>query len=326
MNKSIAKQSAMLGAHYLLYAIQKNGKFIYLRDMKGNPVNGQYNLLRHAGAVWAMHQVFEWMESKLVKLENSWSLADKKPVIEYLEHYIHIMEDDNLSNFLVDDNGVCKLGGNALAYLVFMDSDKATAKNLLDGLKEFINDDGSIKFSKFVMDTGLPSDWESEYYPGEAALALVKAGEFDLCYKVITHLYNNRDKEKPLQDHWLMQAIEILYGVIIEFPEEGFDEQLSLLNNYMEKLTMEIILNPLDYINRACPLACRMEGLIASYKMLGDPLTLDVISNYLNRLVSFQNKEEGKPMYGAFWDKGGYRIDYTQHAICALNSFSNLTI
>ena len=167
-------------AHYLVRATKDDGRFRYLINL--NPtaaVPRDYNVLRHAGAVYALTQV-------QARWPNSATLAAITRATRYLlQHYSATLPQRPAalaiwSQPIVMGRREAKLGGAGLALLalVRLSPLAPTLSRRIDrtGLATFIDymqkPDGTF-YSKFYTDArGRSAAWTSLYYPGEAAFGM----------------------------------------------------------------------------------------------------------------------------------------------------------
>lgn len=317
-----AMTCAHSGAQYLNNQITKSGKFIYARDSMGLKKKGKYNMLRHAGAVWALSTL-----GKSYKLKFS----NHPLALDYLMGKVKLSGNrDEFTMACMVDKGITKLGGNALTMLALEAEHTITidlVKSCLTmGIKFWVHCDGSFTYHKINLDTQEPSDFISEYYPGEVVLALTRYKSYELAYKICNNLFEKRDSiggdpHMSIHDHWLLQGLSELYTYFSDVPiRQGW------LASYMYAIKELMMKEPQAYLERACPLACRLEGLIAMQRAYPLNSTLDFITMLIPKLWSYQQSDVKHPAYGAFIDHNEYRIDYTQHAICALHAYSQLEL
>lgn len=309
MDVAKALDIAKSGTEYLARQADNSGMFVYERNKRGEDVShiSNYNILRHCGCIWAMKPLLE--ESNLaIRRALNYSLSQ-------------ITQD-----YIKDKGYQLKLGGNALAALAYKGNGHESFGNrMVNGmLYTFLcPDTGRIKHSKFKLyrdGTMHESKFISEYYPGEAALALCEYGQYDIAYKVCMWLRLTRDaKLPPLQDHWLLQALERLYT---HYKEEN-PSRASFCLHYASLIAAAIIQLFNEY-DRVTPTACRTEGLIAYYNIDPSKIVLNAIKRNLEIQASFQCSDN-EEMNGAFFENTGKtRIDYTQHNISAFYRYYKL--
>lgn len=317
MNKLHLNHIVLRAVSYLRRQIQLDGSFVYWRDEQGNEIDKHYNMLRHCGCVWAISCANKLFPDP--DLERSIMLAAR-----FIRSNMVSCETSESEGemALVLDHGFAKLGGNALAYLALTESglmDARLQQGLVNGLRFFLTSDAGIRFYKFSPHNGHITGLVSEYYPGEAALALCIAHEHELAEQLVRTLKITRDKDKVLQDHWLMQALECLMLHSFALPSDKSKLlQLFILNYYAEIFT-EINTDRV-YWGRNTPMACRAEGLLSYLSVLhkiGDVQTYIkarvLLDEIVSQLVTFQ--VDGGVLDGAFLDKNTARIDYTQHSL-----------
>jgi hypothetical protein len=319
---------AKAGANKLAELTLESGKFSYRYDAISNAKLSGYNVLRHSGTVWSMLDVFS-----VTKDEQLLTAANRAVTYLFNEHLRFFR---SYLNFCILEKNSIKLGGNALAAL-------ALAK-LYEINKSDVLRDTSYRLCLFILEqrkrhgdfvhkryfkSGKISSFRSEYYVGEALLALLA------CYRITgdSILLNTvREVEADLaaegygvreQSHWMLYSLEQL---------QQFDKSPHIFV-HAEQIATEIIDKP-NYLNwgRSTPTACRTEGLLAFLRMLPpDTATgsiqntaLKCIEENLRHQLVFQTKD------GAFTRGGGdrrdreVRIDYIQHNISAFLHFSQL--
>ncbi|MBZ9610375.1 hypothetical protein [Rheinheimera maricola] len=316
---------AKAACQYLARQVQDDGQFVYLRSAKGKHlVNKPYNMLRHCGSVWAM--------AAFLRIEQHEETKQKcLKALEFARQQIvkcNSPEADAELLFILDRKAIAKLGGNALAYLAFdsfAGQDPLLQQGLLAGLHFFLTPEGAIKFSKFDPYLGLATDFVSEYYPGEAALALCTAGDFETAYRLTIALRDTRDKNKMTQDHWLMQALEVMIKHYLPIKTEGSEQKVRFCLQYLHDLYNEIFNNRV-YLGRNTPVACRAEGILSYLAVLhavGDVNRYIGVRVFLQQLMqelrSYQ-VQDGE-IAGAFLDHNKARIDYTQHSLSVFIRF-----
>lgn len=350
MDKNKIFNSIKKGCNYLIKNTKKNGtKFIYLRDSDGKITKGKYNMLRHCGCLWALSKTYNTI---LYDKCNNKVITKLNNLFEYPKQNTILTEEVAL----IKDKEWCKLGGNALYALSINEYNKLVSKynqnpkmqdeesgintninintinieNIHNGIKEYLNlknnkKNSVIKYYKINANTNVPSDFESEYYPGEAVLSLCELKDYDPAFRIINELNTVRDvdvsEEDQVHDHWGLQGIELLY--LHYHADKNYNKSEELIA-YGNKIGRAIINNKFMYENRSCRIACRIEGLIPLYRITKNKEYLDVINALVLKLLKYQCKDANNKAYGAFIDEGKYQIDYTQHSISALSEFYKL--
>lgn len=319
--QNIALQVAANGADYLLSCIRGDGKFSYLKNENGIEIMGKYNLLRHAGCLWAVGTMLPDLPQDFLTSDKEIAMKKLRLGCSYLSGKGKMMKGSE-GVFLVQNN-FAKLGANALGYLAF-NINGVESYRIAQGINFFMDKSkGEIKGYKWDWVNRKFTDFVSEYYPGETALAWAKMGSFGIAFCIITQCWE-RDIDKGggiLQDHWLLQAIEAVYPYF-----ENMDAERYFLNKYAKLIFDEIYFKRDAYWERSTPIACRVEGLVSYYNISKDPMALNLIDLLLGKLQTFQNLDDEHPCYGAFHDHGKYQIDYTQHAISAFYRYSKINL
>ena len=171
-------------ASYLVKITKEDGMFEYRINM--DPMVGvkdKYNILRHAGTIYAMSMYYEGYPD-----ENIRSAIERAGRYLRDESILPISGKDNMlavwSKPEVNGSGgppQIKLGGNGLGLVALLSIEKIspgfTPLPDLKALGQFIiymqKEDGSF-YSKYIPSMGGRQDeWQSLYYPGEAALGLL---------------------------------------------------------------------------------------------------------------------------------------------------------
>lgn len=356
-------RSIHLLATYLSAQIKQDGRFEYRRHIDPEvTLQKRYNMLRHAGAIYALAQYSRYFKDEQV-------LQDTGRAVHNLRK-VSLAQVGDRSDLLAiwshpEITGsrkplTAKLGGAGLALVAMIACGEVncaeTAEDELQKLGRFIlflqRDDGSF-FSKYTpSEGGKRGDWVSLYYPGEAALGLIKLFEIrgekkwlDAAYKALHRLAQDRRyAESVPADHWALLATERIWSHIST-------EQQSLLRSHgrqiIEQILSEQVVNDDPAFDggftpdgRTTPTATRLEGLLAAYTLFpkDDSLRRDIENAVMigvDFLMSAQMAEG--PLAGgiprgtkaieqpknaeedAFNRRvGEVRIDYVQHALSAL--------
>lgn len=319
---------AKAGANKLAELTLESGKFSYRYDAISNAKLSGYNVLRHSGTVWSMLDVFS-----VTKDEQLLTAANRAVTYLFNEHLRFFR---SYLNFCILEKNSIKLGGNALAALALAKLYEINKSDVLldisHQLCRFILEERSNHgdfVHKRYFKSGKISSFRSEYYVGEALLALLA------CYRITGDsqlLTAVQEVEAELvqqgygireQSHWMLYALEQLQRL----------DASPHIYPHAEKIATEIINNP-TYLEsgRSTPIACRTEGLLAFVRMTPPKSSdssnrvaaLKCIEENLARQLIFQTAD------GAFTRGGGdrrdqeVRIDYKQHNISAFLHFSQL--
>lgn len=177
------RQASALGGHYLAGKVQSTGRFVYLFDAQEARAEGDYNLLRHAGTLWAMFQVHRATGEPGVREAAVRGLANLSREYPWRDprhkDAIFLREGPEGRPKTGDVKlGACGLG--ILAYVeaeragvVLSPSDRALVLGLGHGILAMQKPTGELT-SYFTVEGRPPNPRRSVYYPGEAILALVE--------------------------------------------------------------------------------------------------------------------------------------------------------
>ncbi len=360
-NDNAYLKAARLGGDYLTSHQHDDGSF----DYQYNPVTGKksstYNILRHAGTTYSLLELYEATGNK--KYINAAERA-----LLYLENSTMVCPDMN-DALCIEEKNEIKLGGNALAILAL--SKYISLTNSLNEQHHYLPlaqklalfiintqaQNGEFKKHLLKADTGEPTSFVSEYYPGEAIFALTRLYKIDGDTRWIESahigalwLIEVRDGEVSEDilnhDHWLLYGLNELYT---HRPEEIY---LSHAKKIVKSIVAKQHVNKKDdkkewnggFYNppRSTPTATRAEGLGAAYWLFtnaGDTgqahLALEAMRNAIEfqlrtQMTAHQAKKLGahKDGIGGFFeslDSYNIRIDYVQHNISALLAFDLIT-
>ena len=341
--------SAVSAGKYLKNAVDINGRFVYRYLPKTNKVASRYNILRHAGTVYSMLELYEHtgdmelLEAAQLAIEYLVSSAEPpKPGTEDLA-------------VIVEDNFV-KLGGNALAVVALAKYTEVTKDkqywSVLQRLASWITtaqeENGRFYIHKQAYPNGKISDFVSGYYPGEAILAMTRIHALDrsnhwldVAERAAKYLITIRDKgvsdTNLPHDHWLLYGLNDLYRF----------RQNPLYLDHSRRIANAIVnaqnRNPRyrDWLGsysrppQSTRAAIRSEGLYAAYKLFrdfGDPEEAQAILNAITLGVRFQLQTQFRPETAMYVEDpqrclGGFKknltdftlqIDYTQHNLSSL--------
>jgi Beta-L-arabinofuranosidase, GH127 len=217
------------GADYLARGIDDHGVFTYLYDPSRDRVEKGYEMLRHAGAIYALMEAYE--ELHVPEWKKRADLA-----VAYLKTKIVSTPDG--SYFVADEDeeqqkaGASGLGLVALAEYEKVTGDKAELPLMRELARYIVHQqypDGHFRENADVQreeDAGADKDLKKEvsYYAGEATLGLVRLYALDPKDQWLTaskkgadYLVDVRDADKNLKhqipDHWLSYALRDLYVI-----------------------------------------------------------------------------------------------------------------
>ncbi len=283
-------------AHYLARACGSDGQFIYRVHLDPSVKQREkYNLLRHAGAIYALTQYHQYRadpEVRAAALRAAHFLRDccVAPLANRPD-LLAIWSDSRLTR--TGKARQAKLGGTGLGLvalvraaalepgLVELERLRALGRFLLYMQKA----DGSF-YSKYIPSEGGRWDqWQSLYYPGEAALALTLLYERDPhsdwiqgATRALLYLARSRRAERELPpDHWALLATASLFAVCRDAcpPASAREELVQHAVRLVESFLGEqlVAVDPLlagsfTRDGRTTPTATRLEGLLAALSLL----------------------------------------------------------
>jgi hypothetical protein len=306
---------ARLSAIKLASLVQSTGKFVYSYDPHSKERHGGYNLLRHAGSVWAMvSTVPETAEAGARAMR--WLEAKHYAV---MEQGVAIVSKDHI-----------KLGGNGLAILAHLalatEYDVNLARRLADFILSRQQSDGDYDHKVHVNGTVHP--FRSAYYTGEMMFSLVRLYGVTRDERYLQSVISTEAKLAPHygvkeQSHWMLHALNELDKHTASNAHE--EHALNIVGNIIEK--------PL-YLERgrSCPTACRTEGLMAAHEMLlrrGHDRDASILRQIRQRCeVNIEQQLKFRTEDGGFsegYDSARVQIDYIQHALTGLYAYGKAT-
>lgn len=359
--KDILEAIELTKDNYFKHVVNKKGKFIYSYLPFENKREKRYNILRHAGTIYSMLEVYELMpDEKLLKEAKrafKFLIRRIKPFIINGEEVKVVVERDSM-----------KVGGNALAIVALAKYTQVTGdtqyvtlmQELASWLKENQNQNGEFIVHKQQYSTGEHFDFVSHYYPGEAILALVRLYQIDknetwldVAENAAHYLINIRDKDDTLEtiahDHWLLYGLNELYRERKKqlYLDHSFFISEAIMKTQIteETASREELIG--GYVPRSgnepnsTPVACRSEGLSASYKLAKDfgyHELAEKMKHAIKEGVKFQLQMQLRPesvmhyankklVTGAVQGglkSLGLRIDFTQHNISSFVALYNI--
>jgi hypothetical protein len=347
--------SIVAGADYLKRAVNAEGKFDYLYNPQLAASSKSYNELRHAGAVFAMMQVYEITEDPDL-------LAAAERAMGWLrDHTRGPNPADAVKGdwqALFDERlQVAKLGGAGLSLLAFGTHARVTGDRqnlpLMTGYARFIEHmmkpDGDVEMRYYFKH----EDREKEekdvlYYPGEAFFGLAtlhqldnEARWIDVASRGIDYIADVRDgKLSDAQiphDHWLCYAINEVHKFK---PKTNQVNHGWRIFNAMNSRFNETHKDP-DYVGgyykepSSVSTSCRIEGTGALYRLarqLGDEARMAQFRGVMAKGAQFLMRTQYNDLNTMFFHEpkkalGGFmmsywspeiEIDYVQHTISAL--------
>ncbi|MFO7739494.1 MAG: hypothetical protein R6V46_13525 [Desulfatiglandaceae bacterium] len=341
--------AAIRAGDYLTRAVGANGRFVYNYHPKSDTIDPRYNMIRHAGTVYAMMELYEITGNE--KLKDAAHRA-----IEYLLKSVRPCETDEGFAACVVEDGYIKLGANALSVVALAKYTEVTGdfsylrliRDLAAWISSVQDDSGKFTSHKETFEGHKVQDFTSSYYPGEALLAMIRLHRIDADNKWLdvaesgaNYLIRVRDgalKDSELpHDHWLLYALNELHR---PRPNSLYVHQTLRISKAILQSQNR---NP-EYPDwrgsfykppRSTPTATRMEGLYAGYQLTRDFGSLQdsrIILEGIQLGIQFQMQTQFRPELVLYLKNpapalGGVRrsltdfsirIDYVQHFISSL--------
>lgn len=342
-------ESAKSGGDYLKRSVHPDGSFVYIYRPNTDKTPEAYNILRHAGTVYSMLELYQVTgDPELLK--------STKRAIHYLIKFIKPCQIGSETLACVVEESNVKLGGNALAVVALskyigITNERAympTLLSLAKWIQRSQKENGEFFPHKRSYPGGEASYFVSQYYPGEAILALMRIYELngdesflDSAERGAQYLINVRDKDladsELSHDHWLLYGLNELYR----------HRPNPLYLNHSMRIAKAMIQSQNrdpqypewfgSYYRppRSTPTATRSEGLYAAYQLardFGDPNEAEQILESLENGIRFQLQTQFRPESVLYLKKpqralGGFhssltnfeiRNDYVQHNISSI--------
>ena len=342
-------EASRLGGQYLTAATTENGRFVYAYLPKTDEERADYNALRHAGALYAMSELYEVSQDPelLAAIERGIDYLFNeliKPCTAYYtqEDVLCVVEGDEV-----------KLGGNGLALLALAKYTTVTGdaqylpmmRSLASWIVGSQLDNGDFAH-KLIYSTGALTNFRSSYYTGEALFGLLRFYAIDndprwldAADKGARFLILVRDADVPTSslphDHWFLYALNEVYR--FNNDQLFIDHTLRLVNAILPAQHKNAIYPDWNggYYTppRSTPVATRSEGLCAAYALLNEfspddaPLVREAILAGLNfqlqslfqpeTLMYLPNPNRAAGGFHRDYENYEIRIDYNQHNMSA---------
>jgi hypothetical protein len=323
-----------------------HGKFTYAIETHTGERASSYNIVRHAGAVYAL--------AMLNRATPDQKAVDAMVRAAAFMRQNYIGPGPHPGQMVVwsEPNGPhseAELGATGLGLVALTEVREVAPKSVpseeLQALGRFAlflqRDDGSF-VSKYSTETG-PEDWDSMYYPGETALGLIGLYEIDhsrqwldAAAKALAYLAKSRAKLSPVPpDHWALIAMARLlpYCGKSSCPVSR-EELLAYANQVCNSIMHDQLRNSVapmdgafDATGLTASVATRMEGVLAALEFLPKDEFRAKVEAAAGRGISFLLRAQIKsgPYAGGVPrtflagapGTSEIRIDCVQHALSA---------
>ncbi|MBD3207814.1 hypothetical protein GF319_15900 [Candidatus Bathyarchaeota archaeon] len=335
--------SVISGADFLVRMQNTDGSFKYIYYPESNEYSTANNILRHTGVVYSLLMVYEYSgeEKYLWAAEHG---------IDFLMRHVEYMDEEKAYVFF---NDKAKLGGAALAAIALAKHEELeatgeyrdTVRHLVDFILYMQQDSG--KFTSFYIYNGeykSPSD--SQIYPGEALLALIRAyglleeEEYLTSMEKAFEHYSQAFKDDPSTafTSWTTTALAELHLIR---PERKYVDFVFLMQDWLTSGQYTHGADDPRYLGGYGPgvptvsAGSKTEGVADAYLLAERVNDRERAERYkesmmmaVNFLTQLQYTEELASIHpdpevavGAFFHHFGEysaRVDYTQHCISAM--------
>lgn len=288
------EEAIALSSEFLADLTGENGRMAYRFNL--NPtisVTPKYNILRHAGTLYAMCMAYERepdanLRAAIGRAGRFLRETSIRTVPEgYRMRAVWSIPEINGGKGPLQ----AKLGGTGLGLVALLRMEKSfpgsTPLSELQSLARFIlfmqKEDGSF-YSKYIPSQGGRWDnWTSLYYPGEAALGLAMLHAKDgaevwkeAAFDALAYLANRRKNEDSVPaDHWALLATETLLNVAVFSQGETdllIDHAVQICQKMIDDQIREGrqpgLIGGFSKNGKTTPAATRLEGLLAAQSFL----------------------------------------------------------
>ncbi|HTY85586.1 MAG TPA: hypothetical protein VMB19_15305 [Silvibacterium sp.] len=347
-----------LATAYLEGACGPDGRFAYEVQIGSGQKSSSYDIIRHEGAMYALATANHYKPDE--KAVNAMFRAARflrenymgpGPLPKQLVVWSKPMTEKPERQYA--ELGGAGLGLVALAAVRELDPKSVPLKDL-ESLGRFVlflqRDDGSF-VDKYQAESGPAPNWESLYYPGEAALGLIALYRADhsrewlgAAAKALCYLARSRVEASTVPtDHWALIATARLlpYSDMVtsivsreELLQHAAQICDSIVRDQFRGSAPVGLDGAFDSMGRTAPAATRLEGLLSALEFLPKGELRDKVEAVTNRGIAFllraqilSGPQEGG-MPGAVLvrvrNSTEIRIDYVQHAVCAWIQYRTL--
>lgn len=199
-------------ADFLAHQVNPDGSFIYgIKPRFDNEISG-YNILRHAGTVWAM----------ICQYGVSGDETLREPIQRAIDYMLDcvVYQDENTAYIYEEESGEIKLGGCGICILalteymeVFRDQSYLdVCEKLGHGIVSMMNEETGGYYHVFNRDFSLKEENRVVFYDGEATFALcrlygVTGNDYwlDAAQKAVGHFI--AEDYTQYEDHWVAYAM-----------------------------------------------------------------------------------------------------------------------
>lgn len=357
---NLARERALAGADWIARTANARGRYCYHYHPKSDRFDyKQYNEVRHAGTTYALYQCYE------LGGEASWLDVGARACDWMRASSLPSPHGGRAFSF----EGRCKLGGQALAIVALLERRRVlgdeSQDDLIADLTTFMSAMEQTQspgqyFNSYIAHSGrLMMAPLSDYYPGEALLALTRLAQhfpdgpfLDQAVRAADFLVFERDGDIPAagvvprHDHWLAMALSELYPL---HPKPGYatvaylQAGAMMLGQYPPSHPSWLLIGAARRGKSAnfTSTATKAEAMNAVWNLasfIGDDEMVDQVSEACVRTAQFQmrvqydaNLSRNFPVPGnvvGAWpqdeEESLVRVDFVQHNISALAGLYHL--
>jgi hypothetical protein len=348
-------QAVALAANYLVRVCGPDGRFAYRVNISSGEQSRTYNIVRHAGAIYAlaMMQYSKPDRRAVDAMVRASSFLRQNYMGPGVRPDQLVVWSKPLSQPSAAELGATGLGLVALTAVNDVKPNSVPLEQL-QALGRFLlflqKDDGSF-VSKFNRESGPDEDFNSLYYPGEAALGLIDLYEADhnplwlnSAAKALSFLAKSRAKLPDVPpDHWVLIATAKFLPYYAQSASPASRDALiqhaihicqALMKGQLRNPDNQALDGAFDSKGRTAPTATRVEGLLAALEFLPDEGLRIQIKDTVDHGIAFLFRAQihdgvyAGGMPGAYVSStpgaSSVRIDFVQHALCAWLRYQQL--
>ncbi len=233
-------EMVQLGGRWLLNTVKPDGSFDYQYYPNTDEGSTDYNVVRHAGSVYGLFEMYElaYHEPGLKEDLNAYADAGARSVGWVYDALDKVPADEVGDRYCLLEGNRCQSGSAALSLMTYLsrpprehianrnhvaalyrDDDQVKMEGLALTMLDMIDDKGAVFRTYQQAMTQEQVEKEPLYYPGECMLALTRyyvatgderwlAGAKAIADRQM-NLYTKNRWSNP--DHWVMQALYELF-------------------------------------------------------------------------------------------------------------------
>ncbi|MGX5913493.1 hypothetical protein ACR0ST_01990 [Aliidiomarina sp. Khilg15.8] len=347
-----ARQVALEGAASLARHTPASGRMNYEYDAATDTVSDDYNIIRHAGSLWSMLEIYK--EHPTVELRQAIANSTK-----YMKTQIQTFAPQYPDMQILRCEGMAKLGANGLGLVAlasayrhgFDDTLLPTMQAMGRWILGTQTSQGELPMHAIILEPMRLLAFKCEYYPGEAILGLVNLYRVDRDYRwleaadraarwLIEVRDGGKDYKELDRDHWLLYGLNALHRELPRpmFPAHARKLMKRILHEQHQGATIADWNGGWKTPPLSTSAGCMCEGLSAGYELLRDfdadedellTMRKAIEAGLANQLqyrftpetsVYLRNPKRAHGGFHCSFTRWEVRIDYTQHS---LTSFLN---